>query len=64
MKLTITADESAKLDEARRLLAEVNAGLNDRGVPVNFCISTARDGLLANPDGTILVIDWAASMAT
>lgn len=64
MKLNVTAAEAAKLDEARRLLAEVNAGLNDRGAPVNFCVSTARDGLLAYPDGTILVIDWAASMAT
>lgn len=53
--LSLTSDEAEKIAEARRLLDEVNAGLIERGSPVSFAVTTARNALLADYDGVILV---------
>ena len=43
MKLVITAAESAKLAEARRLLDGLSASLKDRGQPVSFTVTVFHD---------------------
>lgn len=63
MKLALTAYEADQLATARGILAELNANLASRGVAVTFTVTTAEDGVLADMDGAILVLD-AGNAAT
>lgn len=61
-RVAVTDAEYARIAEARRILDEVNAGLAERGAPVTFVVTTARSGLLAEPDGTIMISSDRAIM--
>ena len=60
MKLTLTAEEFAALEDARRILGDLNTSLRQRDIPVYFTVTTARDGVPA--DGTVLVFNADAAV--